>query len=485
MDIAEVLSGHAGLSGVQWTLLGPSLRRLLRRELGALLPAPEMLEGCHLRRAKFKPGRKLSAYYEIRVRGQDAGERSPRPIAVTWTLPGDADPRGAAPKLADMQAEAVHRGLAAPFGRLVAEVPTWGMRLQVSPLDARFPQLIRVSDPRHVSDLLAAACATDEDVAPREAAAHYAVTPIRYRPGQRHVLRYDLVGANGHSGTRATVFAKLYAGEEGASSFQVATGIADWLAACGSSLTAARPRAYLAAERVVLYPGVIGIPLPACLWRPGAAKHLRAAGAGLVALHRAPGPLTSQVKPRDFAAEVAEIGRASAHVPALLPAAGARIARILERALELHARLPLEQPAFAHGDFKADHLWVSPAGLVLLDFDTCCLADPALDVGKFLADLHWWYTARRRPGLERAQDEFLQGYAQAQPERDARLARARLYEAVLLVKLAARRVRLFDTDWAPRTAHLIGCAEAALAALEARLARPAAGVATLALMRSP
>jgi aminoglycoside phosphotransferase (APT) family kinase protein len=239
-------------------------------------------------------------------------------------------------------------------------------------------------------------------------------------------------------------------------------------------MTAVRPQAYLAAEGLVLYPGVVGTPLAAYLRRPGhlAAHHLRAAGAGLRALHRAPAALASQVAPHDFAAELAATARASEHVPALLPAAGARIARLLDRARALHARLPPEGPTFAHGDLKADHLWVTPAGPVLLDFDSCCLADPALDVGKLLADLRCWSTAYGQPGLERAQEQFLEGYAPAQPARDACLARARLYEAVLLLKMTVRRVRLFDPDWAPRTARLLGCAEAALAAPEAMLASP-------------
>jgi hypothetical protein len=70
----------------------------------------------------------------------------------------------------------------------------------------------------------------------------------------------------------------------------------------------------------------------------------------------------------------------------------------------------------------------SPQGLTLIDFDTCARADPALDIGKFLADLEWWFTLQGIPGLEEAQAELLKGYVgEREPDHtvNARLARAR------------------------------------------------------------
>jgi hypothetical protein len=40
--------------------------------------------------------------------------------------------------------------------------------------------------------------------------------------------------------------------------------------------------------------------------------------------------------------------------------------------------------------------------------------------------------------------------------------RARLYAAMLLVKMAARRIPVASRDWGPRTARLLGVAERAL-----------------------
>jgi aminoglycoside phosphotransferase (APT) family kinase protein len=457
MNIAEVLSGQAGLAGVQWALLARPTRKVLRAELGALLSGGR-LGPCRLQRAKFKPGRKLTAYYTVRTCQQGAGGPRSRPVAVVWTPAGTNGIRELSPEALAMQAEALDRGLASPFAQLAAEVPAWGMNLCISPLDAHFPQLVRLSDPRYVRDMLTAVYDTHL-AAPSEPAAQYTVVPIRYRPGQRHVLRYDpAVGASDNNGV---VFAKLYANGDGARFGRVARRVADWLTECGAGLAAVRPQAYVAADAAVLYPRVAGTPLSWYLQRGGryVAGCLRRAGIILRALHDAPAAVAAELVPHDLAGEVKLIARASEHIHALLPPTGATIITLLDRAQALNARLPQEGPTLAHGDFKADHLWVTGTGLTLIDFDACCLADPALDIGKFLADLHWWYALSNRPGVEQAQTQFLEGYGLDLP---ARLVRARLYEALWLVKITVRRARLFDRGWMQRSEQLINRAEAVL-----------------------
>src|SRR2546428_11204219 len=188
MNLADALSGRAKLEGIQWVLLSAAPRRVLRDQLKALLSAPNMLGPCRLRRARFKPGRKLTAYYDVLVHVEGTEGYGARPIAVTWRLDGDADRHQAGDDLAGMQAEAARQGMAAPFRQLTAELPEWSMHIQVSPLDTQFPQLVRLSDPRHAH--AANGVASDQ---PRPG--RYAVTSIRYRPGKRHVLRYDPLDA--------------------------------------------------------------------------------------------------------------------------------------------------------------------------------------------------------------------------------------------------------------------------------------------------
>jgi len=188
-------------------------------------------------------------------------------------------------------------------------------------------------------------------------------------------------------------------------------------------------------------------------------------------LHHLPPAVAGPLHLHDFAAEVSKIARASAYISVLLPSAGAAIGVLLDRARELHRWLPHESPTFTHGDFKSDHVWVTPDGPALIDFDSSHLADPALDVGKFLAHLQLWHATHDQSGLEQAQERFLLGYAPGAPE--GRLLRARLYEAVELVKITAHHVPLFDHHWASRTERLIRRAHAVMNDLVRTLGLPA------------
>ena len=456
LNISTALAGSAGLAGLQELLLGAPAREALRAVLASRLANRAQLGELTLQRAKYKPGRYLTCYFAAHVRDHN-GHESTRLLEATWQAPGVADRRGDRPALEAMQAEASERGLAAPFRTLLAEAPESGLYIQLFPLDARFPKLARLADPAYIRALLAAT----PEIGGK--AASYQVTPIRYRPGQRHVLRYDALGIDGQAGK--TLFAKVYANDKGAQTFQVATRVSGWLAEQSDGIGAARPLVYIASEGLVLYPRVTGTPLSDLLQNPGpaTASHIYAAGAALRALHATPQALV-ELQPHSFAKELKGIASASEHIEPLHPAAGARIGAILAAAQTLHERLPEETPGFAYGDFKADHLWVTPAGMTLIDFDTCYLCDPAIDLGKFLADLHWWYDGYRLSGVDEAQAQFLAGYGQITP---ARLLRARLYEALVLTKSTARRVKLFDPDWTARTERLIGTAGRILEKLSA------------------
>jgi aminoglycoside phosphotransferase (APT) family kinase protein len=460
LDVTTALSGQTGLAGVQWLLLGAPAREALRGALSDMLNEGAMLGAIALQRAKYKPGRHLTAYYAVEAREPASGPLSDRNIEVIWKPAGAADPHGDPAAWQAMQAEARELGVSAPFQRLAAAIPDWNMYIRVSPLDPDFPQLARVSEPGYVRSMLASGGQAQSGAPGSE----YEIATIRYRPGQRHVLRYDPANA-AEASIEGVVFAKIYNSDKGARTFDVVTRVADWLTASSAGLTTVRPLRYVPADGAVLYPCVSGTALSSLLQDPAvdSAHYLGLAGSALRALHQMPTDLI-ELRPHSFAKEIKGIVSASEHIHALLPETAAQIQSILADAQALHERLAPEPPAFAYGDFKADHLWATPTGLILIDFDTAYLFDPAIDLGKFLADLHWWYDRYNLPGVEQAREHFLAGYgAAALPER---VARARLYEVLVLVKSTVRRVRLFDADWEQRTSRLIHTAAGLLRKLQ-------------------
>jgi len=446
-DPAEALSGRAGGRGVRALLRSPLHREALR----SMLEPGVDLDRCRLKRVKFKPGRKLTASYEVGFAGSRRGVRA---ATVTWTVApaAQAMPEGEGAAQA-MEQEARDRNLVAPFSHLREEVAGGHVRVQVTPLDPAFAHLVRLADPNHVETLLA-------DVAGRSGDGSLpTVRTIRFNPGQRHVLRYQVPAPSGR-GTR-TLFAKLErttrGGEEAGAAATGAPAVAGVLAG-HSRLAAATPLARVADDRVVLYELVRGHPLTRLLAvdAPLAGSALGEAGKLLAVVHAADLSAAAALPSRDHRAEVAATRRACEHIVGMLPHLSATITGVLARVGDRLDEPSAEEAGLAHGDFKADHLLVTPERTTLIDFDSCACAEPASDLGKFLADLRIRFFLWDKPGLPQVQQRFLDGYGPADP---GRLARARLWEALLLVKLAARRVRVDDVDWATRTSMLVGEAD--------------------------
>ena len=449
MNAHDVLSPGAGIPELRWALRGAAPKRALQGAVRELLEDGAVLRACRLRRVKFKPGRKLTVHYDAWIRSN--GSQVVRPIVAVW----DRGAGGAHREPhAGVEADAVSGGLAAPFHRLLGRLPEWNVSVLVSPLDPRCPQLVRLCDPAHVAAMLAGR-------GPEAYGKGYRVSAVRYRPGERHVLRYEPTAA-----PRApAVFAKLSKRDaDAARAFRLATRVADWLEGATGATRAVRPLAWIERDGAILFPEVTGRPLSELIrLRDGRAiGPLGEAGRALRALHSAPASLAEALARRDFATDSESVRRASEHIFALRPRTGAAIAETLERARTLYERLPAEPDAFTHGDFKADHLWASRRGLTLLDFGSCALGDPALDVGKFLADVKWWSPRQGRVAV-RARDAFRAGYAG--DGNRARLERARAYEALFLVMFAAHRIPLHHPEWASLTARQV---ERARAALDAR-----------------
>jgi thiamine kinase-like enzyme len=134
------------------------------------------------------------------------------------------------------------------------------------------------------------------------------------------------------------------------------------------------------------------------------------------------------------------------HVPGLAPEVG-RVAGALGAAL---STLPTDTLRPGHGSYKPSQLLVRERAVLLVDFDQFCLADPALDVGYFLAYLRpaglWYRRAGRREWFDAAAEMFVGSYLQRVAERGESAAtaagiarRAPVYEAALLLKIASRR----------------------------------------------
>jgi thiamine kinase-like enzyme len=112
----------------------------------------------------------------------------------------------------------------------------------------------------------------------------------------------------------------------------------------------------------------------------------------------------------------------------------------------------------SHGAMRTDQFILQGDRLALIDLDSYCWANPARDLGNFLAYLCW--KAIRQPEhaqfVERAGRAFLEGYLSVQDDIDEKWLS--VYQAASLLKIAGHRFRsLTYLEW-PLVIHLIEAA---------------------------
>jgi aminoglycoside phosphotransferase (APT) family kinase protein len=143
----------------------------------------------------------------------------------------------------------------------------------------------------------------------------------------------------------------------------------------------------------------------------------------------------------------------AAYSPAQAEAALGLAQRVAER---LEALLP-DAYRPTHGGFKPSQLLFRSQRVFVVDFDSFCLANPALDVGYFLAYLRPSGLWHRRPSMrlwfDGSKARFVEAYRTALLERsvdegttEGMLQPACIYEAATLFKIATRRAHRLNAS---------------------------------------
>lgn len=366
--------------------------------------APPRVLSCRLQDVKYRPAARCVTVYELAVE---------RPGGAPWRTIG------------------------------VLEIGPQGPAHRIYHDDPRLPWLATARDPQAMRERFAALPGQDPGAPPVEACA---VTPVRYKPGSRCVFRYDLRAGP----AERTVFGKL-----------LGAGVEDLLATITALHQASeddpalpgipRPLAAWPNLRMVIQPAVGGgAELNALAFDPALEagtreRWLRDAGARLAALHSVrgtPGP------ERSFAEDLDELREYQAPMAMVDAPIATRYEELLGRVARAGEDLSAPPLVASHGAFRTDQFLIEGDRLVMIDLDGFCWADPARDLGNFLAYLDW--KAIRNPQqaafIERAGQIFLGGYADARPAPDQRWLA--VYRAASLLKIAGRRYRsLTAKEW--------------------------------------
>jgi hypothetical protein len=414
---------------------------------------------------RVKPGRGLVAVYRVPHRPHD-GPAHPPLVCLSLGEAGLERAHALARRRRPTPAE-----LEGSWPGMLSW-PDADLVLQAFPTDERLPALAAACDLAHGSPAAAALTAAASELTgdSQLRVLDASVEPLRYKPGDRCVVRYRVRLQARTSTVETTLIGKVYRDADLASRVHglLERMHAEQLHDVGGAVRGVRivsplvPRPLglvadlgLTLNEDVRRPGAEVVTGPEALGRHGTGdaipeRQLVATAVSLARLHLGTvsgGPETVRTGEGEAARARGRAQRLGEFAPAIADRAHAAAAE-LERRLRAPTRAPA-QPA--HGSFKPAQLLFRGADEVLVtDFDQLCLAEPALDVGYFLAYLRppslWYRRAGAREWFARSARLFAEAYRDGATELgadrravDATLERAGLYEAALLFKIANRR----------------------------------------------
>ncbi len=456
----------------------PNILTLLFERAGRpLLPDAASTPGLFVRYLRRKPARGLAVIYavdEIGQRKKSEHTRDPH-RSVSLTLDEQALD-GAAIQFSATQ---VHETAleVQPTGVLRAEAI--GLSAQAFPADNGLPALAASCDISLSSVFSAIEQAAQTHLRDQNwMLAQVVAEPVRYKPGNRCVIRYHLTlthrqrersgrdesrpysdeqERSGRDESRPysdeqkqlTIFGKVYADPQQARSVQALQQrlYDEQVAKLGSSLVGLTSSTPLL-PRPLGTVDEIGLTLNEAVQPASADEHMLTGTRALQPrLERGRGGEISSISLPEEELHLTAVALARLHTSAVRPAGGAprtgakEAKRARERAAliashnaaqaeetqqlaqDLAARLEAVEPDSyrpAHGGFKSSQLLFHSHQVFVVDFDGFCMADAALDVGYFLAYLRpsglWYHSPGMRAWFEAAARVFTTTYRQAMAE---------------------------------------------------------------------
>jgi glutathione synthase/RimK-type ligase-like ATP-grasp enzyme len=473
----------------------PSIVTLLfERAQLSLLPSSQGPIDLFVRYLRRKPERGLAVVYRV-------DERRPSRARLHSSLPNRPN-RSVSLTLAESALEGTHIRFQVAQAQQAAlsilapgilQANELGLSIQAFPMDTTLSALTTCCDTAPQS-LLFRALERAAQQQMSDPAWHLVVAtaePVRYKPASRCVIRYHLTLERQQEGIPSqktlAIYGKVYADVEQARNVQ-------------ATMQAIYEEQVNSGQQFPLLPRPLGVSdIPGLVFNEAAqpinpdepenqgstgkqcfrvqmeygrggevntvllqAEELRLTAEVLAQLH------TSKVQPlgskiRTGSQEAKRVRERAALIAGYSPQ---QADEVLQLAQKLAAALESLQPDTyrpAHGGFKSSQLLFHSHHVFVVDFDGFCLADPALDIGYFLAYLRpgslWYHRPGVRRWFEASTELFVRAYRQAMLERgidfqmlDDCITRSKLYEAALLFKIATRRVHRLNS---PRPKELV------------------------------
>jgi hypothetical protein len=283
-----------------------------------------------------------------------------------------------------------------PFVRPVAIVEHLNMSLSVYPIDGMIPTLVDATDPNKIASLLSEAL-------PDALSGKFAIQDVRlllahYGRYKRCVLRYSVEGTLTETQTPhdVTVYGKVDADGLGGLTVQIISALRERLREPELLYRFRIPDSlgYFPDLQLLLMEALPGKPFFKELLKtwtgnsPGSGNDVpleqavRTCSLIAATLHRSDIKLGRQTTLEIQVDKLQEEADVLYHV---FPEVGAQIKSWINQTVEFAQAYPAMPLCFCHGDFTYTQLIFDGIAGGLVDFDTMCQAEPAQDLGHYLA----------------------------------------------------------------------------------------------------
>jgi hypothetical protein len=406
------------LAKLRAALSSTHMLKALRRDWDWPARAAGALESCRVERLYPRGSKGFVVGYELRFQ---SGARRHCERRFGEILPGDGEAHFRDALLSLRKSRRTQLKRAEVPGRF-AWLPDPGLVWRQPGLDERIDALRLLRKPGLVTGDLPPPFAAGPEASP-------SAELLAHRLGKRCVVRLRNVGT---AGADDSVIAKMFPHRRGGDARAFATMDKLWRRGFkrDAAIHIPQPLAHLSRWSTVLMEDVCDEPV-SCLCGLDPLAGALAAGRALRALHRAP------IEPERKHGIEHEIGILDAWVrlvTEIYPDRGESYHGALAAiAAELRGAASFE-PTPVHRDFHEKQVAVSAERTVLMDFDTLCISDPALDLGNFIAHVELAALEGRLDAAGEPVRAFREGYG---ARRDRRFeARVAAHRRSTLLRLA-------------------------------------------------
>jgi hypothetical protein len=361
------------------------------------------ITNCVPGKALYLPGHLINMQYKLTIQDHVNHETSYTLINARL-FPNLSDCKAYVDeKLTPIAARMADRPEIEPFARPIAILEHLNMALSAFPIDGPLPTLVDATDPHKIASILA-------ESLPEASSGEFLIKDVQlllahYGRFERCVLRYSIDGLETETQTpqNRTVYGKVDGDGSGELTIAIISALRERLHEPEVPYRFRIPSSlgYFPELRLLLMEALPGKPffkelLKTWLGNSHQTDNQKTAGESAVTLEQAVktyaliaatlhgSPI--ELGPRNtLEMEVARLREETEVLAQVLPDLGAQVTSWIDQTVEFAQAYPAMPPCFSHGDFTYTQLIFDGQDGGLVDFDSICQAEPAQDLGHYLA----------------------------------------------------------------------------------------------------